>query len=122
MFRYFFIILFYLSFLTTNSLSDKVNKIDVNGNDRISDETIIMFSSVSVNDDIDENSLNDILKNLYGTDFFKNVSVKFDKNILEIIVIENPLIENIKYNGIKSETIKSKFTQNLRLKSRSSYS
>ena len=122
MFRYFFIILFYLSFLTTNSLSDKVNKIDVNGNDRISDETIIMFSSVSINDDIDENSLNDILKNLYGTDFFKNVSVKFDKNILEIIVIENPLIENIKYNGIKSETIKSKFTQNLRLKSRSSYS
>ena len=122
MFRYFFIILFYLSFLTTNSLSDKVNKIDVNGNDRISDETIIMFSSVSVNDDIDENSLNDILKNLYGTDFFKNVSVKFDKNILEIIVIENPLIENIKYNGIKSESIKSKFTQNLRLKSRSSYS
>ena len=121
MFRYFFIILFYLSFLTTNSLSDKVNKIDVNGNDRISDETIIMFSSVSVNDDIDENSLNDILKNLYGTDFFKNVSVKFDKNILEITVIENPLIENIKYNGIKSESIKSKFTQNLRLKSRSSY-
>jgi len=122
MFRYFFIILFYLSFLTTNSLSDKVNKIDVNGNDRISDETIIMFSSVSINDDIDENSLNIIIKNLYGTDFFKNVSVKFDKNILEIIVIENPLIENIKYNGIKSETIKSKFTQNLRLKSRSSYS
>ena len=55
MFRFFFIILFYLSFLTTYSFSDKVNKIDVNGNDRISKETIMMFSSVSINDDVDEN-------------------------------------------------------------------
>ena len=37
-----------------------------------------MFSNVKINDDInDENELNKILKNLYETNFFKNVSVKF---------------------------------------------
>ena len=64
MFKYFYIILFYLTLLTTYSLSDKVNKIDVICNERVSEETIIMFSSVSINDDLDNKILNDILKKL----------------------------------------------------------
>ena len=121
MFKYFYIILFYLSLLTTYSLSDKVNKIDVIGNERVSEETIIMFSSVSINDDLDNKILNDILINLYETEFFKDVSVKFKNNTLEIFVTENPLIENVEYIGLKSETLKSNLTKNLKLKSRSSY-
>ena len=35
---------------------------------------------------------------------------------------ENPIIENIKFNGIKSNTLKEKITNNLQLRSRSSYS
>jgi len=121
MFKYFYIILFYLSLLTTYSLSDKVNKIDVIGNERVSEETIIMFSSVSINDDLDNKILNDILINLYETEFFKDVSVKFKNNTLEIFVTENPLIENVEYIGLKSEKLKSNLTKNLKLKSRSSY-
>ena len=121
MIKYFYIILFYLSLLTTYSLSDKVNKIDVIGNERVSEETIIMFSSVSINDDLDNKILNDILINLYETEFFKDISVKFNNNILEIFVIENPLIENIEYTGLKSEKLKLNLTKDLKLKSRSSY-
>ena len=65
MIKYLYIILFYLSLLTTYALSDKVNKINVIGNDRVSEETIIMFSSVSINDDLDNKILNYILINLY---------------------------------------------------------
>ena len=121
MFKYFYILLFYLCLLTTYSLSDKVNKIDIIGNERVSEETIIMFSSVSINDDLDNKILNDILKNLYESEFFKDVSVKFKNNTLEIFVTENPLIENVEYIGLKSETLKSNLTKNLKLKSRSSY-
>ena len=45
-------------------MSDIVNKIVVTGNERISEKTIKLFSEVSLNDNLNENSLNDILKNL----------------------------------------------------------
>jgi outer membrane protein insertion porin family len=122
MFRFIVVSFFYLSIFTTSVLSEIVNKINVIGNDRISQETILMFSSISLNDDLDDRDLNNILKNLYDTDFFENVSVKLKDNLLEISVVENPLIEEIKYNGIKSEKLKSNLVKNLKLKSRSSYS
>ena len=111
----------YFALFTSHSLSEKINKINVIGNERISEETILMFSSVSINDDLDNKILNDVIINLYETEFFQDVSVKFKNNTLEIFVVENPLIENIEYTGLKSEKLKSNITKNLKLKSRSSY-
>ena len=51
--------------------SEIVNKIEISGNDRISNETIKLFSEVSVNDVLDKDNLNIILKNLYETNFLK---------------------------------------------------
>ena len=102
----FFKIVFLISILfTVNAFSETLNKIEVSGNDRISDETIKLFIPVNINDDIDDNKLNKILKDLYETNFFKNVSLKFDNQILFINVLENPIIENIIYKGIKSNRI-----------------
>ena len=115
------IILLILFFGISKSYSDIVKKIIIEGNNRVSKETIIMFSSISTGDNLDQNSLNVILKNLYETNFFKDVSVKLENNNLVISIIENPLIENINYNGIESEKIKKILLQNLNLKSRSSY-
>ena len=39
--------------------------------------------------------LNNILKDLYETDFFKDISVNLNNQILSINVQENPIIENI---------------------------
>ena len=50
----------------SNLKAETVNKIIVEGNDRVSPETVIMFSGVSVNDDLSENNLNQVLKKLYG--------------------------------------------------------
>jgi len=111
----------YFALFTSHSLSEKINKINVIGSERISEETILMFSSVSINDDLDNKILNDVIINLYETEFFQDVSVKFKNNTLEIFVVENPLIENIEYTGLKSEKLKSNITKNLKLKSRSSY-
>ena len=98
-----------------------INKIEVKGNDRISSETIKMFSEVSTKDDLNENDLNRILKNLYNSNFFELVNVKLENNILQITVKENPIIQNIEYNGIKSDTMLSDLKKNAILKSRSSF-
>ena len=114
-----FILLYLFSFVSY-SKSEVVSEIVILGNERVSDETIIMFSDVKINENIDTEKLNKILINLYDSNFFENVSISLKKNKLEITVDEFPIIENIKYSGIKSKNIKKEITQNLKLKSRSS--
>ena len=113
------ILLFSLFF--TSVKSEIVKNIEITGNERVSDETILMFSDVNINDDLTENEINNILKSLYQTNFFKDVSVNFSSSKLSIIVVENPIIQNITYNGITSPTLKDKILKNIKLKSRSSY-
>ncbi len=110
-----------LFFLTNNAFSNALNKIKITGNDRISNETIKLFISVDIKDNIDNTKLNDILKDLYSTDFFKDVSVKFENQILSIKVIENPIIEKIIFKGVKSERILDIIKNETTVKSRSSY-
>ena len=108
-------------FLSSKAFSDTVNKIEIIGNDRISDETIKLFISVNIKDEINEVKLNNILKDLYDTDFFKDISVNFDNQILSIKVLENPIIENISYEGVKSNRILEFIKQGTTIKQRSSY-
>jgi outer membrane protein insertion porin family len=108
-----------LSFMSVKS--EIVKNIEILGNERVSNETILMFSDVNINDDLTENRINSILKSLYETNFFKDVSVSFNSSKLSITVIENPIIQSITYNGIKSDTLKEKILKNVKLKSRSSY-
>ena len=113
-----FLILFFLS---SHGFSDTLNKIEIVGNNRISDETIKLFIQVELNDQINNNKLNDILKDLYETDFFKDISVSFKNQILSISVEENPIIENIFYEGIKSNRILDIIKKETSIRSRSSY-
>ena len=98
-----------------------IDKIKINGNQRVSNETIIMFSQVNVGQSLQQNDLNQILNNLYDTNFFSDVSIKFINNDLTINVVENPIIEKINYVGIKSNTLKEDLINDLVLKSRSSF-
>ncbi len=112
---------FILFFCINNSLAAILEKIEVKGNNRVSSETIKLFSKVSLKDNINKDSLNQILKNLYKTNFFEDVNVSFNDNILIISVIENPLIENINYEGVKSNKIINALKENALIKSRTSF-
>ena len=80
-----------------------------------------MFSEVEINKNYNKENLNQILKNLYKTDFFNNISVNLNNNILKIKVEENPIIQSINYKGIKAQKIEKLIKDNTKLKSRSSY-
>ena len=108
-------------FKITLASSEIVKKIEINGNDRISDQTILMFSKISENQNIEDSDVNSVLKNLYESSFFKDVKVNFTDSILQINVIENPMIYNIELKGIKSKSFTKAITENIKLKERSSY-
>ena len=111
------------SFFIFSSLlkAEIIQSINVEGNKRISQETIIMFADVSINDELSEKDLNEILKKLYNTNFFDLVTVKIIDEILTIKVKENPIIQNINYEGIKSSKLLEDLKKNVMLKSRSSF-
>jgi len=60
-----------------NVYADKIEKISVNGNVRISDKTVILFSKAKINQEVNEDDFNNFIKDLYETDFFKKVQIKF---------------------------------------------
>ena len=113
------VVIFYFSFQSA-AQTEVISKIEIDGNLRISDETILMFANVKIKDNIENEQLNEILKNLYETNFFDNVSVSFNKNILKIQIVELPIIDTIEFSGIKSNRFKEELSKILNLKSRSS--
>ena len=113
--------LFLFILLNSNLRAEIINEIKVEGNKRISPETIIMFSGAKINQDLNDNDLNKLLKQLYETNFFESASIKIENNILTIKVKENPIIQNVIYEGIKSSTILDSIKEDVILKSRSSY-
>jgi len=115
--------IFFLIFISFFNISfaDVIKKIEVEGNSRISSETIKIFSQVSINDNLNVKDLDVILKRIYSTDFFKDVKIKFDNNILYINVKENPIIQNISFEGIKAQKIIDVIKKNLKLRDRYSF-
>ena len=64
-----FALFFFL--IVNNSYSEIIKKIEISGNDRIPDETIKMLTNIKVNDDISQSDINNLIKNLYETNFLK---------------------------------------------------
>ena len=92
--KYFKLLFFSLCFsLAFPSLSEVINKIELNGLNSISRGTVLSYLPVEVQDEFNNNISNKILKNLYGTSFFKNISVNFQNGVLTINFIENPTIK-----------------------------
>ena len=121
MFKFFIQLILFSIFLTFSTYSKNYEKIIVNGNERISIETILVFSEINDNKSLDENSVNEILKRLYNSGFFKDVSVKIENNNLVIDVLENPIIQTVFIEGIKRKKTEESLYEVLSLKNRSSY-
>ncbi len=115
------LVLLFKLFINLSVHANTLEEITILGNDRIPDETISMFSGVKINDEINDTKLNEILKNLYETNFFDDVSVSFKKNILLIKVKEQPIIDSVVIEGVTAKKYNKAILDNLRLKSRSSY-
>ncbi len=110
-----------LFFVTISAYSEIINDIKVIGNERVSSETIKIFSEVELNNDLNQNQLNTVLKKLYSTNFFSNVEIKVEKNILYISVIENPVIQTLKFEGVKNKRINKILKEQVEMREKSSF-
>ena len=115
-------LIFVFCFLITSAFSEIVNNITINGNKRISSESIKVLGNISTQKNLEKKDLNNLLKKLYDTNFFKDVNLSLDKGNLIINVIENPIIENIEITGIKNKTFIEEISEIMVLKNRMSFS
>ncbi len=115
------IIGFFVLLFLNNTFAQIIEKIEVTGNERVSSETIIMFTGTKVNDQFNETISNEVLKNLYNSNFFEDISIKFNKGLLTINVTELPIIDQINFTGLKAKKYEDIIKKNISLKSRSSF-
>ena len=77
--------------LTSISYAEIIKGIKITGNERVSEETIKVYGAIDEGKtDYSKQDLDKILKNIYETNFFKNVSVEI-KNQFLIIDLEEYL-------------------------------
>ena len=114
-----YLILF--SFLLSTAYADQINEIVIDGNKRISDETIKVYGEIEINKDLSESDLNKIVKNLYSTNFFNDVSAKIDSNTLIITVSEYPVVNQLVILGEKRDTFVKEIKKIISLKENKSF-
>ena len=117
-----FIKTFLLLFLLISySFSQIISEVNIVGNKRISKETILVLGDLNLGDKYNNDKLNNSLKKLYDTNFFKEISLNLDNEVLTITLIENPIIEDIQIEGIKRDSVKEIVLEKMSLKNRTSF-
>ena len=117
--KFYFILFFIL--IPFNLNAEILNKIEINGNERIADETIIVYGEVEKGKDYSQEGIDQIIKKLYETKFFSKISVDFSSGILKITVKENPIINSIIIQGEPTKKFTKVILEALSLKEKSSY-
>ena len=96
---------FVLFFLLLSSVSQaEIKKINIIGNKRVSNNTIESLVDKK-KDKIDSIYINNLTKNIYDTDFFSDVKIDFNQEVLTITVVENPIVNFFYINGIKDDDL-----------------
>ncbi len=116
-----FIYFFFIVIFSFKANSEIINKIEIEGNNRISNSNIILFGKITLNEDYDNNKINRTLKNLYETDFFEKINISVENNILLIKVQENPIVQSIEILGVKNKTVLELLKDNLTLKEKNPF-
>ena len=91
-------IIIFLLILTTCSFAE-IKQVKVLGNKRISSNTIEALVDKKITQ-IDTIYINNLTRKIYNTEFFSNVKISYDTNILSISVEENPIVNFFYINGI----------------------
>ena len=76
----------YISFILSLFLfsvlkAEIINNIKIEGNKRVSKETIKIYGDIKLNKNYSEIDLNNVLNNLYSTNFFEDVSVQISNGV-----------------------------------------
>ena len=107
--------------LASISFAEIITSVKIEGNKRISKQSILVFGKIKIGENYSQDDLNTILKDIYNTKFFKAINLDIKDSILSIIVDENPIIEAVEINGIKDKKLTDFLLENISLQNRKSY-
>ena len=93
----------FILILPTNSFS-QIKKITIVGNKRVNTDTIESLVDKKITN-IDSIFINNLTKKIYDTDFFSDVKITYNQDILNITVAENPIVNFFYINGIKDSDL-----------------
>ncbi len=110
------ITIIYLLFLNNFLSAEIIKKIEISGNERISEETVKVYGDISINQNVDNLKINEIIKNLYSTNFFEDINVTVSNNTLFIKLIEYPVINEIIIVGEEANKYKEAIKKNIKSK------
>jgi outer membrane protein insertion porin family len=96
-------IILFLLILTSYSFAN-IKEVKIFGNKRVSSNTIEALVDKK-NTQIDSFYINNLTRIIYNTEFFSNVKITYDNNILNISVEENPIINFFYINGITGDDL-----------------
>ena len=116
-----YIYIAFLFFYLSVANSEVVKKIEISGNDRVGDETIKVYGEIELNKDYSNNDVNKILKNLYSTNFFEEISISINNGILKVNLKEYPVINAIELRGEKAKKLQEGILKSLKLKEKNSF-
>jgi outer membrane protein insertion porin family len=96
------IIIFFI--ILTNFSFAEIKKVNIVGNARVSSATIESLIDKKISN-IDSIYINNLTKKIYDTDFFADVKISFNQEVLSITVVENPIVNFFYINGIKDSDL-----------------
>tara|TARA_A100001015_G_scaffold207779_1_gene232447 strand:+ start:428 stop:1609 length:1182 start_codon:yes stop_codon:yes gene_type:complete len=106
---------------TVDAYTETISKIQIDGNKRISEETIKVYGDINIGKDYNEEDLDTILRKLYETEFFEKIELNLDNKILVINIKEHPIINKLIITGEKSNKYKEEIRKIIKLKEKNSY-
>ena len=80
-------------FFTTQALANPINKINFIGLNTTSESSLLKILPFKVGQDFSPSVSDKIIKSLFQTDFFSNITILKNENSLNIKVTENPYIK-----------------------------
>ena len=109
-------------FIAGPSFAEIVNEIQISGNKRVSDETVKVYGEIKPKgSDFSNSDINNILKNLYSTNFFEDVNIEIRNKKLIINLIEYPVINEIVLIGEQNTRVKNQIKKIISSKEKNSF-
>jgi len=97
-----FLIIFF--FILTSSAFAQIKKVNIIGNARVNSSTIDSLVDKKIVN-IDSVFINNLTKKIYDTEFFSDVKISYNQDVLTITVSENPIVNFFYINGIKDSDL-----------------
>ena len=98
-----------------------INNIKLENNIRVSKESVIAFGNIELGKNYSETEINQILVDLYNTNFFSDIKLRVENNVLIINVTERKIIQTVVIDGIKSKENTEQILKQLKLKDKSPF-